>query len=115
MPPGEALFPYDQQDIGLSCPAGDVVVSGAGREHMTRWHTADGRATKTVVNLSYPADVFSLGGNPEGPSLTLRGHSNRHYDYLVPGDRDSRVMTEVGRSSWSTSRARAWCPSARAG
>jgi hypothetical protein len=28
--------------------------------------------------------------------VTIRGHFNRHYDYLVPGDRTSRVMTEVG-------------------
>jgi hypothetical protein len=28
--------------------------------------------------------------------VTIRGHWNRHYDYLVPGDRSSRVLTEVG-------------------
>ena len=93
---GDADFSYEQEPIGLACPAGDVVISGSGREHMTRWHTADGLATKTVVHLGYPADVFSLAGVVDGPSLTIRGHLNRHYDYLVPGDRDSRVMTEVG-------------------
>ncbi|HET6967006.1 MAG TPA: hypothetical protein VFI44_01960 [Ornithinibacter sp.] len=93
---GDAAFSYEQEPIGLACPAGDVVISGAGREHMTRWHTADGLATKTVVHLDYPADVFSLAGVEDGPSLTIRGHFNRHYDYLVPGDRDTRVMTEVG-------------------
>lgn len=93
---GDAAFSYVQEPIGLACPSGDVVISGSGREHMTRWHTADGLATKTIVNLSYPADVFSLAGVLDGPSLTIRGHFNRHYDYLVPGDRDSRVLTEVG-------------------
>lgn len=93
---GDATFSYEQEPIGLTCSSGDVVISGSGREHMTRWHTADGLATKTVVHLDYPADVFSVDGAPEGPSLTIRGHFNRHYDYLVPGDRDSRVLTEVG-------------------
>lgn len=93
---GDTASTYDQEPIPLACPSGDVVVSGAGHEHMTRWHTADGRATRTIVNLSYPADVFTLSGVPDGPSLTIRGHWNRHYEYLVPGDRDSRVMTEVG-------------------
>ena len=93
---GDAAFTYEQEPIGLACPSGDVVISGSGREHMTRWHTTDGLATKTVVHLDYPADVFSLAGVEDGPSLTIRGHFNRHYDYLVPGDRDSRVLTEVG-------------------
>lgn len=93
---GDASFAYDQEPTGVVCPAGEVVISGTGDEHMTRWHTADGLATKTIVNLSYPADVFTLAGAPDGPSLTIRGHWNRHYEYLVPGDRDSRVLTEVG-------------------
>ena len=87
---------YAQEPVGLDCGSGDVVVSGSGREHMTRWHTADGLATKTVVNLAYPADVFSLAGVTDGPAVTIRGHWNRHYEYPVPGDRQSRVMTEVG-------------------
>ena len=93
---GDAAFSYEQEPIGLRCPSGDVVISGSGREHMTRWHTADGLATKTVVHLDYPADVFSLAGVVDGPSLTIRGHFNRHFEYLVPGDLDSRVLTEVG-------------------
>ncbi len=28
--------------------------------------------------------------------MTISGHFNRHYTYLVPGERDSRVLTEVG-------------------
>lgn len=87
---------YANEPIGLQCDGQDVYISGAGREFITRWHTADGLATKTVVHLDYPADVFSLSPTGAGPSVTVRGHFNRHYVYLVPGDRTSRVMTEVG-------------------
>lgn len=93
---GDNAYSYEQEPFGLTCGAGDVVISGSTREHMTRWHTADGLATKTVIHVDVPGDVFSLEGVEDGPSLTIRGHFNRHYDYLVAGDRDSRVMTEVG-------------------
>jgi hypothetical protein len=93
---GEFRPVYENEPIGLQCQGQDVYISGQGREFMTRWHDAEGRATKTVVHLDYPADVFSLSPTGEGPSVTIRGHFNRHYDYLVPGDRSSRVMTEVG-------------------
>jgi hypothetical protein len=93
---GEYHPVYENEPIGLQCAGQDVYVSGGGREFMTRWHDAEGRATKTVVHLDYPGDVFSLSPTGQGPSVTIRGHFNRHYDYLVPGDRSSRVMTEVG-------------------
>lgn len=93
---GESRPQYENEPIGLQCEGQDVSISGSGREFMTRWHDAAGRATKTIVHLDFPADVFSLSATGEGPSVTIRGHWNRHYDYLVPGDRDSRVMTEVG-------------------
>ena len=77
-----------------SCDGREIRVSGTIRERMTRWHTADGLATRTSVHLDAPGDVFALEGTEE--TLTLRAHWNRHYTYPVPGDRDSRVMTEVG-------------------
>jgi hypothetical protein len=93
---GEFRPVYENEPIGLQCDGQDVYISGGGREFMTRWHDAEGRATKTVVHLDYPGDQFSLSPTGDGPSVTIRGHFNRHYDYLVPGDRTSRVMTEVG-------------------
>jgi hypothetical protein len=54
------------------------------------------RATKTITNLGYPEDRLSLSPTGDGPSLVVRGHWNRHYTYTVPGDRSSRVLTEVG-------------------
>jgi hypothetical protein len=63
---------------------------------MTRWHTADGLATKTVIHLDFPADTFSLSPEGDGVGLVISGHFNRHYVYAVPGDLSSRTLTEVG-------------------
>lgn len=87
---------YEGVPLGLECDGQEVYLSGTARERMTRWHTADGRATKTVVHLDYPADVFSLSPTGDGPSLTISGRFNRHYVYAVPGDLASRTLTEVG-------------------
>ncbi len=88
--------PSYSEPIGLYCDGQEVYVTGTGHERMTRWHTADGLATKTVVHLDYPGDVFSLSPTGDGPSLTISGHFNRHYVYAVPGDLASRTLTEVG-------------------
>lgn len=77
-----------------SCDGRELRISGSIKERMTRWHTSDGLATRTSVHLDAPGDVFSLEGTDE--TVTLRGHWNRHYTYPVPGDRDTRVMSEVG-------------------
>lgn len=86
---------YDTEDFGMDCDGQPIYVSGSGVERMTRWHLPDGRATKTVVNLRY-RDTLSLSTSGEGPSVNVRGSWNRHYDYLVPGDRSTRVLTEPG-------------------
>ena len=88
--------PSYNEPIGLICDGKEVWIQGAGREFMTRWHTADGLATKTVVHLDYPADVFSFTEDGSGPSVTIRGHFNRHYVYPDPGVLATRVLTEVG-------------------
>lgn len=88
--------PSYSEPIGLQCDGQEVYITGSGHERMTRWHTADGLATRTVVHLDYPGDVFSLSPTGEGPSLTISGHFNRHYVYAVPGDPTSRTLTEVG-------------------
>lgn len=84
------------EPIGLVCDGQEVWIAGTAREFMTRWHTKDGLATKTIVHADYPGDVFSLSPDGDGPTFTVRGHFNRHYVYPVPGDRDSRVLKEVG-------------------
>jgi hypothetical protein len=87
---------YANEPIDMTCDGSPVYVSGTGSEHMTRWHLPDGRATKTIVNLSYPEDRLSLSPTGAGPSVIVRGHWNRHYTYPIPGDRSARVLTEVG-------------------
>ena len=84
------------EPIGLFCDGREVWIQGSGREFMTRWHTADGLATKTLVHIDYPADVFSFTEDGSGPRVTIRGHWNRHYVYPDPGVLATRVLTEVG-------------------
>jgi hypothetical protein len=86
---------YEHEDIGQDCDGQPIYLSGSGVERMTRWHLPDGRATKTVVNLRY-RETLSLSTSGEGPVVNVRGSWNRHYDYLVPGDRSTRVLTEPG-------------------
>lgn len=82
---------------GLFCDGEEVVVAGTIRERMTRWHDADGRATRTSVHIDVPGDVLSLpSAGADGPAVTSTGHFNRHYRYPVPGQLSTRVMTEVG-------------------
>jgi len=45
---------YENEPIDMACDGDPVYVSGTGRERTTRWHLPDGRATKTITNLSYP-------------------------------------------------------------
>jgi hypothetical protein len=87
---------YVNEEMDFDCDGRPVYISGSGREFMTRWHDADGRATRTIVHLDYPGDRFSLSPTGDGAFVTVRGHFNRHYVYPVPGDRDTRVLTEVG-------------------
>src|SRR3954453_13472363 len=87
---------YANEPIDMECDGRPVYVTGTGDERMTRWHDAERRATKTIVSLSYPGDRFSLSPTGDGPSLVVRGHWERHYDYPIPGDLASRVLTELG-------------------
>lgn len=87
---------YTNEQTDLSCDGRPAFVTGSGREFMTRWHDSEGRATRTSVHLDYPGDVFTLSPVGSGPTLTVRGHWNRHYTYAVPGDLSSRTLTETG-------------------
>lgn len=82
--------------IGLQCDGRDVWLSGTSRERMTRWHTQEGLATKAIVHLDYPEDVFSFSPTGAGPRLVVSGHWGRHYTYGTPGDPATRVLTERG-------------------
>ena len=81
----------------FDCDGQTIYVSGRERQHITRWHDADGNATKTILDTEF-VDVFSLDSAGADPSVTLKSRFTKHYDYLVPGDRDTRVMRQTGAS-----------------
>jgi hypothetical protein len=93
---GSVNASYANEPLGLECDGQEVYLTGRESSKMTRWHTADGRATKTVIHSDFPADTFSLSPEGEGVGLVISGHFNRHYVYAVPGDLSSRTLTEVG-------------------
>ena len=82
---------------GFDCAGQAIYITGRERQKITRWHDADGNATTTILDTSF-VDVFSLDPTGAGPSMTMFSRFTKHYDYLVPGDRDSRVMRTTGAS-----------------
>ncbi len=94
---GESRATYEHEPIGLECDGRAVFVSGSERARITRWHHSDGRATRTVLHTDYPADVLTLSADGSGPQAVLSAHWQKHYDYVVPGSLDDRVLTETGR------------------
>lgn len=93
---GERSDVYGPDPIGFDCDGQPVSVSGRGEQLMTRWHTADGLATRTMVNISYD-DRITLAADGSGPAVRSTQHWNRHYVYNVAGDPSSRILTETGR------------------
>jgi hypothetical protein len=81
----------------FDCGGATIYFTSRERQHITRWHDADGNATKTILNTEF-FDVFSLDPAISDPSVTLRSRFTKHYEYLVPGVRDSRVMRQTGAS-----------------
>ena len=86
---------WTNEDTGLICGAQPVYTTGTGHERLSRWHLADGRATRTIVQLHYD-EVWSLSPTGSGQTVRVRGDWNRHYTYPVPGSLGERVLTEVG-------------------
>jgi hypothetical protein len=82
---------------GFDCDGAAIYVSGRQRQQITRWHDADGNATKTILDAEF-VDTFSLDPGLADPSVTLRSRFTKHYEYLIPGVRDSRVMRQTGAS-----------------
>ncbi len=81
----------------FDCDGQTFYVSGRERQQITRWHDADGNATKTIVAIEFN-DVFSFDPGMADPSVSLHYRFTNHFDYLVPGDRDSRVLRQTGAS-----------------
>lgn len=81
----------------FTCDDQTIYVSSRERQQITRWHDADGNATNTILDTEF-VDVFSLDPTVADPSVTVFSRVTKHYDYLIPGDRDSRVMRQTGAS-----------------
>lgn len=94
---GERRSTYGPEPAGFDCDGMPVYVSGRGDDRMTRWHTADGLATRTVVQRSFPEDRLTLSADGSGPAVVSRQHWTQHYDYGTPGDVGTRVLVETGQ------------------
>jgi len=64
--------------MDFECDGLAVYISGSGREFMTRRHTADALATKTIVHQDYPGDHMTLSPVGVGPEVVISGHWRRH-------------------------------------
>lgn len=94
---GERSSTYGPEPAGFDCDGMPVYVSGRGDDRMTRWHTADGLATRTITHRSFPEDRMTLSADGSGPAVVSRQHWNQHYDYGTPGDAGTRVLVETGQ------------------
>ncbi len=86
---------YENEPIGLFCDGREIYDTGGGHERLTRWHLADGRATRTLVTLDYE-DHYTLSPTGDGRTANGVGHWIRAYTYPNPGDKATRVFTELG-------------------
>lgn len=93
---GENDQSYAHEPIGLQCDGRDVYVTGVQRARIVRWHDRQGQALKTSLQTNFPADRLTLSASGEGPAVVLAGGWHKHYTYPVPGDLDSRILTETG-------------------
>lgn len=94
---GDRQTAYGPEPAGFDCDGRPVYVSGRGEDRATRWHTAEGLATRTVVHRSFPEDRLTLTADGSGPAVISRQHWTQHYDYGVPGDVTTRVLVETGQ------------------
>ena len=60
---------YENEPIGIFCDGHEVYITGGGHERLTRWHLADGRATRTIATLDYE-DHYTLSPTGGGRKRT---------------------------------------------
>ena len=94
---GERRTEYGPEPAGFDCDGAAVYVTGRGEDRMTRWHTADGAATRTVATRSFPEDRLTLAEDGSGPAAVSRQHWTQHYRYPTPGDLSTRALVETGQ------------------
>jgi hypothetical protein len=83
------------EDIGETCDGQPIYATGSFYDRAKRWHTADGRATKTI-GVEGARETWGLAPDGSGPTVKTHWQVSRHYTYFTPGDRDDRQLTETG-------------------
>jgi len=83
------------EDIGETCAGQPIYATGSFTDRVTRWHTPDGRATKTVAAAG-ARETWSLSADGSGPTISVHWHVSRHYTYFTPGELSDRQLTEAG-------------------
>lgn len=86
---------YTNVPTDIACGGRTVYATGGERVDMTRWHDVTGLALKTQLQTGID-DRLTLSPTGAGGYVVLSGHWHKHYVYPVPGDLDSRVLTETG-------------------
>ncbi|WP_299445697.1 hypothetical protein [uncultured Phycicoccus sp.] len=94
---GERRTSYGPEPVGFDCDGLEVYVTGRGEDTSTRWHTAEGLATRTITQRSFPEDRMTLAPDTSGPAVVSRQHWTQHYRYGTPGDVTTRVLVETGQ------------------
>lgn len=98
---GRFVETYSNEDFGLRCGDEVIWVSGTLSDRLTRWHTPDGRATRSFGNQTW-TETWSLSQDGTGLVLEVTSRSIRHYTYLVPGDLSQRQLVESGATVIAT-------------
>jgi hypothetical protein len=86
---------WANEDIGLSCDGQPIYSTGTEKANFRRWHTPDGRATKTAI-VAGVREKWSLSPDGSGPTLNVHWNVMAHYTYFTPGELSDRQKTETG-------------------
>jgi hypothetical protein len=99
---GSVSESFAGEDIGEECAGQPIYITGSLTDRVTRWHTPDGRATRTFA-LQGGRETWSLSADGSGPTITVKWQVSRHYTYFTPGELGDRQLTEAG--AWAIATA----------
>lgn len=92
---GSVSESFANEDIGEECDGQPIYATGSISDRVKRWHTPDGRATKTLA-VPGARETWSLSADGSGPAISVHWRVTRHYTYFTPGDPSDRQLTETG-------------------
>ena len=85
---------WQDEVTDILCGGHAVHTTGFEDVNITRWHDSEGRALKTSLQTNYSEGFTLPSGN--GVTVVSTGSWHKHYAYPVPGEIDSRILTETG-------------------